>query len=125
MEDIFKNQPSGAKDPFADWDVGTDYKCIRRLGKGGYGEVCEALHKPTGKRVAIKRMDSVFCSRTHARRILREIVLLRRLKHSYVVDILDIIQPADPKTFDEVYIVLELADMDMRKLIESDTFLTL
>jgi mitogen-activated protein kinase 1/3 len=52
-------------------------------------------------------------------------VLLRRLKHSYVVDILDIIQPADPKTFDEVYIVLELADMDMRKLIESDTFLTL
>jgi hypothetical protein len=26
-----------------DWDVGEEYHCIRILGKGGYGQVCEAV----------------------------------------------------------------------------------
>lgn len=25
------------------WDVGEDYECLRILGKGGYGQVCEAI----------------------------------------------------------------------------------
>jgi mitogen-activated protein kinase 1/3 len=70
-------------------------------------------------------MDKVFCNRHHARRILREIVMLRKLKHHYIIDIVDIIQPEDPKNFDSVYLVLELAEKDMRKLIESDLYLTL
>jgi len=107
------------------WEVGADYECLRVLGKGGYGQVCEAIHKPSGKRVAIKRMDNIFCNRHHARRILREIVILRKLRHQYVIDLFDIIEPEDQDNFSSVYIVLELADRDMRKLIESDTFLTL
>jgi mitogen-activated protein kinase 1/3 len=75
--------------------------------------------------VAIKRMDKVFCNRHHARRILREIVMLRKLKHQYIIDLIDIIEPSDPESFDSVYLVLELAEKDMRKLIESDLYLTL
>jgi len=87
--------------------------------------VAEAIHLPTGKHVAIKKMDDVFCNRAHARRILREVTLLRRLRNEYVVNILDIIEPKDPEKFDDIYIVLELADKDMRKLIESPTYLNL
>ncbi len=59
------------------WDVGKEYRCIKLLGKGGYGFVAEAIHIPTGKHVAIKKMDEVFCNRSHTRRILREVTLLR------------------------------------------------
>ena len=51
--------------------------------------------------------------------------MLRKLKHHYIIDIVDIIHPEDPKNFDSVYLVLELAEKDMRKLIESDLYLTL
>jgi len=61
--------------------------------------VAEAIHIPTGKHVAIKKMDEVFCNRSHARRILREIAILRRLKSDYVVNILDVIEPKDPEKF--------------------------
>ncbi len=38
-------------------DLPDEYKFIGFLGKGGYGMVAEAEHIPTGKRVAIKKMD--------------------------------------------------------------------
>ena len=87
--------------------------------------MCEAIQKSTGKHVAIKRMDKIFCNRHHARRILREIVMLRKLKHHYIIDLIDIIEPENKETFDSVYLVLELAEKDMRKLVESDFFLKL
>ena len=87
--------------------------------------VAEAIHLPTGKHVAIKKMDEVFCNRSHARRILREIAILRRLKSEYVVHILDVIEPEDTENFSDVYIVLEIAEKDMRKLIESNVYLNL
>lgn len=67
----------------------------------------------------------MFCNRSHARRILREVALLRRLKSKHVVDILEVIEPTKPQTFQEIYVVLELAEKDMRKLIESNSYLTM
>lgn len=79
--------------------MGPDYQCIKLLGKGGYGFVAEAVHLPSGKHVAIKKMDEVFCNRSHARRILREITLLRRLKNRAVVDVIEVLEPSDPENF--------------------------
>ena len=47
------------------------------------------------------------------------------LKHQYIVDLIDIIEPSDPENFDTIYLVLELAEKDMSKLIQSDLYLTL
>ena len=51
--------------------------------------------------------------------------MLRKLKHQYIIELVDIIEPSNPHEFDSVYLVLELAEKDMRKLVESDMFLTL
>jgi mitogen-activated protein kinase 1/3 len=61
----------------------------------------------------------------YERRILREIVLLKRLKHPYIVELIDIIEPVNRETFEEIYLVLELADTDLKKIIESELNLTM
>jgi mitogen-activated protein kinase 1/3 len=59
--------------------------------------------------------------------MLREITLLRKLNNERFVNIFDVIEPEsyDPADFNTLYIVLEYADSDMRKLIKSQTFLTI
>jgi mitogen-activated protein kinase 1/3 len=104
---------------FSDWEVGDDYECKKLLGKGSYGSVCLAEHKKTGRKVAIKKMEGVFEDETDCKRILREITLLRKLKHKYVVELLDIIEPGNPETFDTLYIVLEYAESDIKKVVKS------
>lgn len=106
-------------DQFADWEVGSDYECVKILGQGSYGAVCSAIHKPTGKKVAIKRMDGVFEDEVDCKRILREINLLRKLEHPYVIRIIDVLEPKSPETFDTIYVVLELAESDLKKVIKS------
>jgi serine/threonine protein kinase len=63
-----------------------------------------ALHVPTDRRVAIKRITpfdhGMFCLRT-----LREIKLLRHFKHENIISILDILKPPSIDEFKEVYLV--------------------
>jgi len=92
---------------------------VKLLGQGSYGAVCSAIHKPSGKKVAIKKMDGVFEDEVDCKRILREINLLRKLHHPYVVNILDVLDPKNHETFDSLYVVLELAESDLKKVIKS------
>jgi mitogen-activated protein kinase 1/3 len=104
---------------FSDWEVGEEYECIKLLGQGSYGAVCSAIQKSTTKKVAIKKMDGVFEDEVDCKRILREIDLLRKLSHPYVINILDVIEPKNLETFDTLYVVLELAESDLKKVIKS------
>jgi mitogen-activated protein kinase 1/3 len=110
---------------FADWEVGEDYELVKLLGSGSYGQVASAVHKPTGRKVAIKKMDGVFDDEIDCKRILREVTLLRRLKHPYVVELFDIIEPKNIETFETLYVVLELAESDLKKVIKSAIHLQL
>lgn len=110
-------------DKFADWEVGKNYECVKLLGQGSYGAVCSAIHKPTGKKVAIKKMSGVFEDEVDCKRILRELHLLRKLSHPFVVELFDIIKPRDLDNFDVVYVVLSLSESDLKKVIKSAIFL--
>lgn len=63
-----------------------------------------ALHKPSGQKVAIKKITpfdhSMFCLRT-----LREMKLLRYFNHENIISILDIQKPRDFNSFTEVYLI--------------------
>lgn len=63
-----------------------------------------AIHKPSGQKVAIKKITpfdhSMFCLRT-----LREMKLLRYFNHENIISILDIQKPRGYDSFNEVYLI--------------------
>lgn len=69
--------------------------------------------------MAIKKMDGVFEDEVDCKRILREINLLRKLQHPYVIQVFDVLEPKDKENFDSIYVVLELAESDLKKVIKS------
>jgi len=77
------------------------------------------LHVPTQTKVAIKKMDGVFDDEIDCKRILREVNLLKQLDHPFIIEIFDIIEPKDPRTFDCIYIVIRLSESDLKKVIKS------
>ncbi|PWN94380.1 putative MAP kinase Kpp2 [Acaromyces ingoldii] len=102
----------------ASFKVGEMYQVVDVVGEGAYGVVCSAIHVPTQSRVAIKRITpfdhSMFCLRT-----LREIKLLRHFNHENIISILDIIKPDSYESFSEVYLIQELMETDMHRVIRT------
>ncbi|CAO3609351.1 unnamed protein product [Mucor fragilis] len=97
---------------------GDQYDVIDIVGEGAYGVVCSAVHKPTGQMVAIKRIlpfdHAMFCLRT-----LREIKLLKYFNHENIISILDIMKPKTIDDFTEVYLIQELMETDMHRVIRT------
>jgi len=110
---------------FQDWEVGPNYEIVKQVGSGSYGYVVQAIQKSTGKKVAIKRLNKIFEDVIDCKRILREVVLLRNLVHPNLVHIIEILEPSDYKTFDSLYVVLEYAQSDLKKLFKSPIHLEL
>ena len=104
---------------FSDWKVAPHYEIIKKIGSGSYGSVCEATQVATGNKVAIKKLDRIFEDTVDGKRILREIHLLRRIQHSSIVKLIDVLQPDDPESFSTLYLVLEFAQSDVKKLVKS------
>ena len=66
---------------FTEYGEANRYTIKEVIGKGSYGVVCSATDNKTGEKVAIKKINNVFDHVSDATRILREIKLLRLLRH--------------------------------------------
>ena len=64
-------------------------------------------------------MDNIFDDETDCKRILREITLLRKLRHPCVVELIEICVPTDPQNFKTLYVVMEFAESDLKKILKS------
>eukprot|EP01066_Platyproteum_vivax_P012531 Platyproteum_vivax@DN5698_c0_g1_i1.p1 len=110
--------------PHSDWEIPERYEIRHLIGSGSYGHVCETYDKEAKRVVAIKRIHRVFEDLVDCKRILREIALLNRLNHDHIVKLLDIVVPKNLEKFDELYLVLEIADSDFKKLFRTPVFLS-
>lgn len=113
-----------SKDFFADYGEANRYTIKEVIGKGSYGIVCSAVDNYTGEKVAIKKINNVFEHVSDATRILREIKLLRLLKHPDIVEIKHIMLPPSPRDFKDIYVVFELMETDLHQVIKANDDLT-
>ena len=112
---------------FSTWDTDTltpRFQLLRKVGRGAYGEVALALdHSTTPPRqVAIKRVFRVFgygVALEHSRRILREVRILRSLRHDNVVSLLHVCAPRHAE-YTELYLVFEKLDSDLKDLFSRE-----
>eukprot|EP00199_Chlamydomonas_sp_CCMP681_P001746 CAMPEP_0119107322 /NCGR_PEP_ID=MMETSP1180-20130426/9639_1 /TAXON_ID=3052 ORGANISM="Chlamydomonas cf sp, Strain CCMP681" /NCGR_SAMPLE_ID=MMETSP1180 /ASSEMBLY_ACC=CAM_ASM_000741 /LENGTH=374 /DNA_ID=CAMNT_0007092793 /DNA_START=104 /DNA_END=1225 /DNA_ORIENTATION=- len=105
------------------FEIDEKYAPIKAIGKGAYGVVCSAK-LPNGDKVAIKKIGNAFENLTDARRTLREMKLLRHLRHENIIAVKDILKPASRDKFNDVYIVYDLMDTDLHQIIRSSQPLT-
>ena len=101
------------------FEVDTKYVPIKPIGRGAYGVVCSSINRETNEKVAIKKIHNVFENRTDAMRTLRELKLLRHIRHENVIALKDVMMPIHRKNFKDVYLVYELMDTDLHQIIKS------
>lgn len=99
------------------FEVGPRYIDLKYIGEGAYGMVVSGYDNETCQRVAIKKLSpfehQCFCQRT-----LREIKILARLKHENIINIQDIIRSNVFEQVKDIYLVQQLMECDMYKLIK-------
>ncbi|EYU24090.1 hypothetical protein ABFS82_12G002200 [Erythranthe guttata] len=101
------------------FEIDTKYIPIKPIGRGAYGVVCSSINRETNERVAIKKINNVFGNRIDALRTLRELMLLRCIKHENVICLKDVMIPTNLYGFKDVYLVYELMDTDLHQIIKS------
>lgn len=121
--------PRGRKNTKIFYVVGTEfvldarYELIKPIGHGAYGVVISATDNQLGQKVAIKKCPNAFEDLVDAKRIVREIRLLMHFQHENIVRVLDL-QAPPVADFDDVYIISELMDTDLHRVIYSRQKLT-
>ena len=104
------------------FNVGSRYRVCDVIGEGAYGVVCSAVHRATGHKVAIKKIQP-FEHQMFALRTLRELKLLRYFQEQEVseniISILDIVKPPSYEAFTEVYLIQELMETDLHRVIRT------
>ncbi|KAK4266427.1 hypothetical protein QN277_027350 [Acacia crassicarpa] len=124
LPDQKRKQSSVDVDFFTEYGEGSRYRIEEVIGKGSYGVVCSAYDTHTGEKVAIKKINDIFEHVSDATRILREIKLLRLLRHPDIVEIKHILLPPSRREFKDIYVVFELMESDLHQVIKANDDLT-
>ncbi|KAI9667036.1 MAG: Protein kinase [Trizodia sp. TS-e1964] len=83
----------------------SEYTILKTLGQGSFGKVKEAIHKPSGRTVALKMITRrKLINRDMAGRVEREIQYLQLLRHPHIIKLFNVIT-----TSTDIIMVLEYA----------------
>ena len=102
--------------------IDSKYNDLKVIGKGSYGVVCSAMDTSTSTAVAIKKLTPISKHSMDAKHVLREIRLMRHMgKHENIISLRDL-HVRD--SADELYIVMELMDSDLHRVLQSEQVLS-
>jgi mitogen-activated protein kinase 1/3 len=103
----------------ATFTVEKKYELIKQIGLGAYGVVCSCNDKKTNTKVAVKKVPNAFEDLVDAKRILREIKLLAFFDHENIISLLDVPRPPSKTNYNDIYIVTDLMETDLHRVIYS------
>jgi len=86
--------------------------------------VCSAYDHTTKVKVAIKKVPKAFEDLIDAKRIVREIKLLKFFDHENIIALVDVAKPPSMTGYEDIYIITDLMETDMHRVIYSRQDLT-
>lgn len=116
-EDFYKYKAFGCE-----FVLPSRYKILKPIGCGAFGAVIAAFDLKKNKEVAIKKIPNILMELKQAKRVVSEIKILDFLDHENVILLTDILVPQ--KNPSDIYIITELMDCDLHRLIGSNQALT-
>lgn len=106
------------------FEIEEKYNVCKFIAQGSTGSILAIEDKESNdennKFLAIKKIEKVFDHKITAIRTLRELKILRLLKHENIIGVKEILLPKSRSDFKDVYIITELMDHDLNELIKSD-----
>ncbi|RPD71751.1 Pkinase-domain-containing protein [Lentinus tigrinus ALCF2SS1-7] len=100
----------------------SDYTVLTKLGEGTFGEVHKAVHREKGTVVALKRILMHNEKEGMPVTALREIKILKALRHPCIIDIYDmfVVRSHGKESPLSVYMVFPYMDHDLAGLLENE-----
>lgn len=95
------------------------YTVLEPVGQGAYGIVCSAEDGERKETVAIKKIENAFEHLTFAKRTLRELRILRLLRHENLIDVRNVFVTGHKSGFEDIYVVSELMETDLASILKS------
>lgn len=89
------------------WTTSIDmYKIVKMIGKGAFGKVMLAVHRFTGKNVAIKSIEKSYMKDEFSRRkVFQEVYILKKIRHSNVIRLYEVFESNN-----HLFMVMEYAN---------------
>ena len=106
------------------FEIDERYEFIKQIGIGSYSTVCSCYDKKENRNVAIKKITNAFDDKNDARRVLREIKMLRFFEHDNLITLLEVPKPSNSTTYNDIYIITDLMETDLHRVIYSRQELT-
>ncbi len=89
------------------------FQKLEKIGEGTYGIVYRARNRATGAYVALKKIRLDTENDGIPPTTVREILLLKNLKHSTIIDLIEVIPNED-----KLYLVFEYMETDLKQYLE-------
>lgn len=126
LSDSLTESGSPAASPPRQWHGCTpmsEYELLDKVGEGTFGEVHKARHKGSGRQVALKRVLCRAEQEGFPITALREIRLLKGLRHPNVVELLNMAIGEDEtgEGEDDIFMVFPYMDHDLTGLLSDET----
>ena len=94
-----------------------NFQLVKKIGSGAYGHVWKVIDRQTKTVKALKKNFDAFSNSTDAQRTYREIMFLRQLKHSNIINLEKTIRARNDK---DIYLLFEHMDVDLHTHIRED-----
>jgi len=98
-------------------------KFVKQLGKGGFGSVSASFSRSDGSLLAVTKVKNAFADLVNAKRMVRDLHLMRKLQHENILGLVDL-YPPEASSFEEIYFATECMQTDLHRVITSKQKLT-